>query len=134
MSLDYSNLVSGQKISDRTYVLDTASVTKYLGAVKDQSGIFPHAEDGATTVPMAIAALSLRGVVKDLNIPGGTLHAGQELEFLQIVPIGSTLKCEASVEQNSVRGEWRFFVVHLTVKNQSGDEVMKGKSTLMIPA
>ena len=83
---------------------------------------------------MAVAALSLRGVVEDLAIPGGTLHVGQELEFVRAVPIGSTLECKATVLQNSVRGEWRFFVGQLAVEDKSGHEVMKGKSTLMLPA
>ena len=134
MPVDYSALAPGQDISDRTYLLDAASVARYIEAVGDRSGIFSQADDGAGAPPMAVAALSLRGVVEDLAIPGGTLHVGQELEFVRAVPIGSTLECKATVLQNSVRGEWRFFVVQLAVEDKSGHEVMKGKSTLMLPA
>jgi acyl dehydratase len=83
---------------------------------------------------MAIAALSLRGVVNDLQIPGGTLHVGQEMGFKNSVQVGETLRCIASLASNNVRREWRFMVVTLTVLNSSGHSVMEGKSTIMLPA
>ncbi len=82
---------------------------------------------------MAVAALSLRGVVNDLQIPGGTLHAGQELEFRADVPVGTALECRASLLQNSVRAGWRFLVVGLEVDSDTGLRVMEGKSTIMVP-
>ena len=76
---------------------------------------------------------AVRGVVNDLAIPGGTLHAGQELEFKAYVTVGDSLTCKATLLQNSVRGEWRFMVVQLGVENGEGREVMAGKSTIMLP-
>ena len=84
--------------------------------------------------PMSIAALSLRGVVNDLQIPGGTLHVGQEMEFKGSVEVGEDLRCVASVASNNVRGDWRFLAVDLSVLSSSSDEVMVGKSTIMLPA
>ena len=83
---------------------------------------------------MAIAALSLRGVINDLQIPGGTVHAGQELEFAYAVSVGDSLDCRATLVQNSTRGVWRFLVVRLQADNGSGRQVMQGKSTIMVPA
>ena len=82
---------------------------------------------------MSIAALSLRGVVNDLKIPGGTLHIGQELSFLKPVHVGTHLECTAILSSNSVRREFRFIVVDLNVKDDLNDYVMKGKSTIMLP-
>ena len=82
---------------------------------------------------VALAALSLGGVISDLKIPGGTVHAGQELDFTKAVAVGETLACSASLAQNSVRGEWRFLVVNLKVNNSEGRSVMSGKSTIMLP-
>ena len=82
---------------------------------------------------MVVAALGLRGVVNDLAIAGGTLHAGQELEFSGAVQVGETLQCTATLVQNSVRGEWRFMVVQLDVQDGAGRQVMIGKSTIMVP-
>jgi acyl dehydratase len=82
---------------------------------------------------MAVAALMLRGVVNDLALPGGTLHTGQEMEFLRTVRAGDELDCTATVAQSSVRGGRRFVVFRLAVENGDGQTVLNGTSTLMVP-
>ena len=132
MPVDYSSLVPGQQISNQRIVLDEEKVSRYTDAVGDSSVL---SSDGRKlTPPMAVAALSLGGVINDLQIPGGTLHAGQELTFLSAVTVGETLDCKATLVQNSTRGEWRFLVVHMDVEDREGRKVMEGKSTIMVPA
>ena len=134
MPVDYATLTLGQEISNRTYRLDADHVAGYVEAVGDRSGIFDADADLAVAPPMCVAALSLRGVVQDLKIPTGTLHAGQELEFTGAVRVGDTLTCRATVVRNSVRGEWRHMVVELAVENGARRQVMRGKSTMVFPA
>ncbi|MDA1347479.1 MAG: MaoC family dehydratase [Chloroflexi bacterium] len=128
MPIDYAELLANQVVSDQRYVLDDAAVSAYVEAVGDTSA------SSETAPPMAIAALSLRGVVQDLAIPGGTLHVGQEIQFKGAVSPPETLDCRATLLQNSVRGEWRFLVVRLEVEDSRGTQVMEGKSTIMVPA
>ncbi len=130
--ISYSELEIGTIVSKQSYVLDRESVQKYILAVED-STFSTVAESSNIAPPMSIAALSLRGVVNDLNIPGGTLHIGQELSFLKTVPIGMYLECEAVLSSNSVRGDFRFMVVDLSVRDDVKEHVMKGKSTIMLP-
>jgi acyl dehydratase len=130
MPVDYSRLNPGQVVSEKTYVLDARTVSRYVEAVADRSAPL----EGGLAPPMAVAALSLRGVVQDLAIPGGTLHAGQEVAFDGGVRIGERLTCIATLAQNSVRGTWRFLVVELSVLDGGGHGVMSGKSTIMVPA
>ena len=134
MAVDYSKLTTDQIVSHHTYQLDEDMVGEYLDAVKDVSDL-PLRDDGLLRLapPMSMAALSLRGVVQDLQIPGGTLHVGQEFEFTKAVTVGSTLECEATLAQNSVRGGMRIMVVTSTVRDGDGVEVMSGKSTIMLP-
>ena len=134
MSVDYSLLETGSKVSDQKYTLTQKEVDLYLDAVQDDS--VRHTDNSGTELapPMALAALSLRGVVIDLQIPGGTLHVGQEMEFKDPVRVGENLRCIASLSSNNIRGDWRFMVVNLSVLRSSGDEVMEGKSTIMLPA
>lgn len=134
MAVDYSKLTTDQIVSHHTYQLDEDMVGEYLDAVKDVSDL-PLRDDGLLRLapPMSMAALSLRGVVQDLQIPGGTLHVGQEFEFTKAVTVGSTLECEATLAQNSVRGGMRIMVVTSTVRDADGVEVMSGKSTIMLP-
>lgn len=133
MSVDYAGLEPGQTISHRTYTLDEETVALYVSAVEDRSGPIRERGGHAVAPPMAVAALSLRGVINDLQIPGGTLHAGQELEFSTAVPVGEVLDCSAVLAQNSVRGEWRFLVVDMAVEDSEGRRVMNGKGTIMVP-
>lgn len=128
MPIDYAELLANQVVSNQRYVLDDAAVSAYVKAVGDSSA------GTATAPPMAIAALSLRGVVQDLAIPGGTLHVGQEIRFNGAVSPPETLDCRATLLQNSVRGDWRFLVVRLEVEDSRGTQVMEGKSTIMVPA
>ena len=108
-------------------------VSDYVDAVQDDNPPLSD-RDGVQLVPaMAVAALSIRGVVQDLQIPGGTLHAGQEFEFMSAVAVGSSLECAATLVQNSVRGDWRFLVIDCHVTDDNEADVMSGKSTIMIP-
>lgn len=134
MLIDYGDLTVGQKISDRTHLLDAELVSRYADAVEDRATLHSSVDGRPLVPPMAVAALSLRGVVQDLEIPGGTLHAGQELEFRGAVGVGTALDCSATLVQNSVRGEWRFLVVELEVVDSAGLVVMTGKSTIIVPA
>ena len=131
-SINYAELEIGTVVSQQKFILDRKSVQKYISAVKDTS-VKPETSASNIAPPMSIAALSLRGVVNDLKIPGGTLHIGQELSFLKPVRVGMHLECVAILSSNSVRGEYRFMVVDLNVKDDLNDHVMKGKSTIMLP-
>ena len=131
--MDYSELIPGQSISRRSYLMDRESIADYLAAVQDESGPI-NPSDGVDLVPpMSIAALSVGGVVKDLQIPGGSLHVGQEMEFVRVVPVGESLSCEATVKQNLVRGGWRFMVLESEVRDSEGRSVMSGRSTVLVP-
>ena len=125
MAIDYAQLLPRQVVSDRRYVLDEAAVSAYVEAVADSTAT------PSTAPPMALAALSLRGVINDLEVPGGTLHVGQEIQFEGSVTPPETLTCRAT--QNSVRGDWRFLIVQVEVEDGSGRQVMGGKSTITVP-
>lgn len=132
--MDYGQLEAGHVVSSHSYCLDSALVSDYVKAVQDDSGLI-LADSGVELVPaMAVAALSIRGVIEDLRIPGGTLHVGQEFEFSGAVKLGDSVDCIATLAQNSVRSDWRFLVVECVVSDGEDAEVMKGKSTIMIPA
>ena len=130
--IDYSKLETGQELSNQSLVLDAKAVGDYVAAVCDTSN--PAASDGTPLVPpMAIAALALSAVINALQIPGGTVHASQELGFGEAVRVGTSLNCRATLAQNSVRRGWRFLVVNMDATSEVGSVVMGGKSTIMLP-
>ncbi len=132
--MNYGDLEPGQEVSRRRYCLDSALVSDFVEAVQDDNAPLLDS-DGRELVPaMAVAALSVRGVVEDLRIPGGTLHVGQEFEFSRAVAVGEAVECVGRLAQNSARGGRRFLVVECLASVEGGIEVMRGKSTVMIPA
>ena len=133
MSIDYSILETGQIISSRTYCLSADVVERYVEAVGGRPPMLIGTTKVPAVPPMAVASLSLRGVVEDMGIPSGTLHSGQELEFHMVVSVGESVKCEASISQSSVRGGRQFVTVALSVCDSEGLQVMSGKSTLVTP-
>lgn len=135
MAIDYSSLVVGYVFSRRRYSVPRDTVNRYLEAVQDSSS--RSSEDSPSTnylaPPMCVAALSLKGVVQDLQIPGGTLHISQDMRFTKPVPIDMSLTCTATLQQNSTRGDWRVIMVEMEVTDTMKDIVLKSRSSIMIP-
>ena len=126
---DYDSLAVGHVVSDRFHNIDNKVIDQYVTAVQDTS----FQDEHVFIPPMCICALSLRGAIEDLKIPGGTLHVSQEVRFIKSVTINQTLHGRATISSNTVRGNWRFMSIKLTVIDMNGIEVMSGKSTIMLP-
>lgn len=132
MTVDYSTLAVGQEVSNRSIRVDAGAVMKYVGAVDDATAL-PGGPGEAKAPPMAVAALGLRGVLDDLGIPSGALHAGQELSFSGPVDVDARLTCRATVARNSVRRGSRFVDIAMSVLDEEDGEVMSGTTTLIMP-
>ncbi len=133
MTNDYESLQPGDLVSKRLHTITEETLSIYLDAVQDQTEILQDHDGNITTPPMAVAAISLKGVIEDLKIPGGTLHVSQETSNINTVAVGAELTCEANVITNSVRGAWRFLTVELKVTADNKALVLSGKSTIMLP-
>ena len=134
MTVDYSTLAVGQEISTKSLVVDADAVAKYVDAVGDRSGIFDPDDERPVAPAMALAGMSLGGLVDDLGIPRDLVHVGQELEFRRAARVGEELTSTAVLVQNSVREGSRFIGVRLSVRDGDGLAVMDGKSTMIMPA
>ena len=132
MPIDYASLSPGSQLARDTLSLDEETVARYLDAVGDETPVSSSA--GPRLAPaMAVAALSFRGVVRALDLPGGSLHLAQDLEFARPVAVGETLECRAKVLQNSVRRGMRVLVVSLEAANAGGRAALTGKTSVMLP-
>ncbi|MBI79503.1 MAG: hypothetical protein MK345_04230 [SAR202 cluster bacterium] len=125
--MDYSELQPESIISENQYQFSEDFINKYTESVKDNS-------DYKNNVPpMAISALSIRGVLNDLNIPGGTVHVSQEFNYFSPVQKSDKIECLATIISNNVRGGWRFLGIKLETISENHKLIMTGKSTIMIP-
>lgn len=125
----FDQLVKGYEFSPVSYELSKSAISKYLEAVAGQGG-YPSSD---FVPPMCVAARSL-GVLSGLiSLLAGAIHTSQELEFLKLVPVGTTIECHGRVVQKLQRGRLRLLVIGLSTFNQDKEQVLAGKTTLVLP-
>jgi hypothetical protein len=123
------DLPIGYQFPSVSYELTESIIAKYLGAVGDQqdflkAGIVP---------PLAIAACAITALSQSFAVPPGSIHASQELEFLGIVPVGSTISCGGKIAHRLERGRLNLMSIEISALNQDEQEVLTGKATIAIP-
>lgn len=127
--MNYSELKPDQIISTQQFSLDRTFIDDYLKSTSESTDeIYTN-----FAPPMSLGALAVRAAITDLEIPGGTLHLTQEVEFFGPFPIGETISCSAKLLQNSVRAGMRILVIGLLIENSAGLQLMSGKSTITVP-
>ena len=127
--LSFKQLPVGFEFPPTSYELTKPLIAKYLEAVGEEtdfltSGIVP---------PLAIAACAMTALSQSFTVPPGSIHASQELEFLKVVPIGSSVSCGGKIAQKLERGSLNLIVLEINVLNQAGDKVMTGRATIAAP-
>ena len=70
--------------------------------------------------------------MKDVEFPDGAIHLSQEIRLNKPVRIGQTLHCHGSLIQNQVRRHLRIMTIRLEVDDESGEEVLEGKTSFIL--
>ena len=113
-----------------SWTLTGESVREYLDAVGDDQGIYT---ESGLAPPLALCAFALGAMLEKLSLPAGTIHSIQEMEVLASVSVGQAIRGEAVCERPRSRGGLRFLTVGYTLRNESGDAVQTGKTTVLTP-
>jgi hypothetical protein len=126
-AISYEELTPGYKFPPATYELNASFVSKYLRAV-DSSG------DGFVP-PLAVTACAIATMTKSIPLPPDTIaiHASQELEFLKLVPLGTTIECHIGVAQKIARGKMSMLVLDLEILDKGREKVQSGRATIALP-
>ena len=96
------DLPRGRELPAARFRLSGDDVRRYLEAVEDGSNAYGQGSEGPAWVPpLAVAALALRAILEQVELPAGALHAGQEVEFRHPVPVDASLRMRARVVQRS---------------------------------
>jgi acyl dehydratase len=130
-----ADLPRGHDIPVATFRLGADDTRRYLEAVEDRTGAYGEGPDRPTWVPpLAVAALALRAILEQVELPAGALHTGQEVEFRRPVPVGSLLRPRARVAQRSeMRGAVISVVEFDVAAEGSPDPAVVGRATVMMP-
>ncbi len=130
----FSDLTTGYEFPPAPLALDAETVARYLAATGDDNDVYWR--DGALYVvpPLAVAALSLRGMAESLALEPGSLHTGQELRFRRPVRVGERLTAQARVAASSKRRGMAILVVDVAVDDDMGEQAISGRMNLLVPA
>ena len=130
--ISIDELAIGYEFPPASYELKASVTSKYLEAVGRQNKQFPAELEFVP--PLSIAAYVMTALSKSLLLPPGSIHAAQELEFFQLVPVGTTINCRGRVAQKLQRGKLHMLMIALEALNQDKEKVLSGEATLILPS
>lgn len=125
------DLTVGQALAPATFTISQGEARHYIEAVGDISARYLHA--GAPLPPMLLAARGLQLLMAQVEIPGGTVHGGQECEFFQPTYPGKELRLTASVPRAATRQGQRFVTLEMAIF-ESDAPVCRGRALLIVPS
>lgn len=128
--IEYDKLTAGYEFAPTSFKLERETVTAYLKATGDKTGIY---EGNRIIPPMAIAALAMAAILTGLALPPGTIHVSQELEFNDIANTGETLTSYARVSRKVERGKLHMLNIGISVLNQKKMAVITGECGFILP-
>jgi 3-hydroxybutyryl-CoA dehydratase len=130
----FSDLTTGYEFPPSALALDGETVARYLAATGDDNNIYWHNGAPSVVPPLAVAALSLRGMAENLALEPGALHTGQELTFRRPIMVGERLTTQARVGGSSKRRGMAVLAIDVTVIDDMGEEALSGRMNLLVPS
>ncbi len=127
--IDFYALARGEALPVIPVVFDAADVRAYLDATGE-----PHEHWTEAAPPLAVGALVLAALVDLMPLPEGTVHIGQEFQFLRAVTPGEPLEARLRVAQRSERGGAVVLALDLELYTGGGEAVLRGRATVVAPA
>ncbi len=127
MSIDFHALRRGDVLPPIAFTVTGEHVRAYLAATGEDGGIWT-----SSVPPLALGAFILAGLMEEMPLPPGSLHAGQEFEFVDLVLQGEVLEARLSVAQQSAR-QGSNIVVFASELHRDSATVLRGRTTVMAP-
>ena len=116
----------GHEFAPATFTLTRAQVDAYLSAIGDHT---PYAD---AVPPLAAVALGLAALQEHIALPEGSLHTGQEVEQLAIMPADALLTLTARIAQRSERQGMVISALDFEIA-AGGATAIRARSTIMAP-
>lgn len=123
-------IAPGRRFLPVTFRLTPAEVRAYRQAIGDAPG--NEKDEEAPVPPLLLAARALHLLMAQVAIPAGTVHGGQECEFLAAVYADRELRLEASAPRAAIRRGQCFLTLEMDVADERG-VLCRGRASLIIP-
>ncbi|MCH7605709.1 MAG: MaoC family dehydratase N-terminal domain-containing protein [Chloroflexi bacterium] len=104
-------------------------VNQYLNAVGDHGQSYTQF---GMAPPLALSAWALGSLLQRLSLPPGAIHSLQELETHRGLRLGEEIVATAQLNKPRRRGNMEFLTIGYTLKDQAGQPVQQGKSTVLV--
>lgn len=126
----YQQLYVGLEFPPRSYKLEAGMVSDYLRAVGESNPIY---QKEGLVPPLAITAFAMAALSEGLDMPPGTIHVSQELQFLFPAHSGDTITCFSKVSRKADRGGMHIMATDISVVNQQNAKVLTGRVGFVLP-
>ena len=128
--MDLRQIQAGFAFPVQTLSLDKATVAAYIEAVEDPSPYYRAPDE--LVPPLAILALSMRGLTDLLVSYPGVTHASQRLTIGRPARIGDTVTAALTVRTRSERRGFAALILAVRVEDGAA-AVLEGEMLLMVP-
>jgi len=129
-TVEFSLLEPGHQFPQASYVLETSLIEAYLKATEETYAVYRQER---LVPPTAIAACAMAALAEGIDLPPGTIHISQEIEFIKHACVNDTITCHAEVSGKRNRGKLELLTIEIDVTNQNGESVLAGKTTFLAP-
>lgn len=127
-----TSLPKGYQFPPATFQISSEHVARYLDAVGDSNAVY---RERGLAPPLAVAARALGALLEVLELPGGTLHTGQEVDIHAGLPLDAELSLSGRLAQRSERGGVVISVIEFEVTAAgSPAPAISGRTTVAAPA
>jgi hypothetical protein len=122
----------GDRLAPFLVTVGPEQVSAYLAATGESTAGWAR-----DVPPLALGAYTLAGMMEQLALPPGAVHAGQEFEFLRAVVPGAALEARVSIAQRSERRGVLLLAFDLELRDTAAagaELVARGRATVFGPA
>ncbi len=131
MTLSLTELRAGHAFTPAHFTVTAANARAYRDAVRDTLTVY--ADAGGVVPPLAVAALALGELLRQVALPPGSLHASESVECMAAVLEGEKVECRARLSQRSIRGGWVVSVLESDLA-VNGITAVTARATVLSPA
>ena len=128
--IEMAQLEAGYEFAPACYSLAPETVAEYLDITGDSSGLYRQEK---ALPPMAVAARALAALISGVSFPAGSIHVSQQFQFLEKAGAEDSFTSHARISRKQERGNMRIMTIDITVTKQSGEEVLTGKTSFILP-
>lgn len=132
-ALSWDNIEVGQELGVLEYRVGAAEATRYAELVDDQQRWYLAPDlPGGPYAPPTMCDNDVLHCVTTRYARAGRLHAKQEFEFLNPLPLGATVRSRARVVEKYIRRDKPYVVVECLTETADGTPILRSRATLLI--